>query len=54
MFDKFNDECGIFGIFGSKDSAINTTLGLHALQHRGQEAAGIVSFDTSTLSIDQN
>jgi len=50
MFDKFNDECGIFGIFGSKDSAINTTLGLHALQHRGQEAAGIVSFDTSTLS----
>jgi len=50
MFDKFTEECGIFGIFGSKDSAINTTLGLHALQHRGQEAAGIVTFDSSVIA----
>ncbi len=50
MFDKFTEECGIFGIFGSKDSAVNTALGLHALQHRGQEAAGIVTFDSSNIS----
>ena len=50
MFDKFNDECGVFAIYGSSDASVNTALGLHALQHRGQEAAGIVSFDTSTLS----
>ncbi|MEE9301075.1 MAG: amidophosphoribosyltransferase [Alphaproteobacteria bacterium] len=43
--DAFRDECGIFGIFGHKDSSAHTALGLHALQHRGQEAAGIVSFD---------
>jgi amidophosphoribosyltransferase len=42
-FDKFNDECGVFGIYGSPDAAAHTALGLHALQHRGQEAAGIVS-----------
>ena len=45
MFDKFKEECGIFGIFGHSDAAAHTALGLHALQHRGQEAAGIVSFD---------
>ncbi|MDX2094410.1 MAG: amidophosphoribosyltransferase [Alphaproteobacteria bacterium] len=43
MFDKFHDECGVFGIFGTPDAAAHTALGLHALQHRGQEAAGIVS-----------
>lgn len=43
--DKFHEECGVFGIFGHRDAAALTTLGLHALQHRGQEAAGIVSFD---------
>jgi len=43
--DKLRDECGVFGIFGHPDAAALTTLGLHALQHRGQEAAGIVSFD---------
>lgn len=42
-FDKFNDECGVFGIFGTPDAAAHVALGLHALQHRGQEAAGIVS-----------
>jgi len=41
--DKFHEECGVFGIIGSADAAANTVLGLHALQHRGQEAAGIVS-----------
>jgi amidophosphoribosyltransferase len=45
MYDKFNDECGVFGIFGTPDAAAHTALGLHALQHRGQEAAGIVSCD---------
>ncbi|MDA0654015.1 MAG: amidophosphoribosyltransferase [Proteobacteria bacterium] len=43
--DSFHDECGVFGIFGHADSAAHTALGLHALQHRGQEAAGIVTFD---------
>lgn len=43
--DKLREECGIFGIFGTKDAAAHTVLGLHALQHRGQEAAGITSFD---------
>lgn len=45
MFDKLHEECGIFAIYGSADAAINTALGLHALQHRGQEAAGIVAMD---------
>ena len=45
VWDKFHEECGVFGIFGSSDAAAHTALGLHALQHRGQEAAGIVSFD---------
>jgi len=43
--DKLREECGVFGIFNHADSAALTTLGLHALQHRGQEGAGIVSFD---------
>ncbi len=41
--DHFNDECGVFGIIGPDNAAAHTALGLHALQHRGQEAAGIVS-----------
>ena len=49
--DKLKEECGIFGIFNSKDAAANTALGLHALQHRGQEAAGIVASDRETLSV---
>jgi amidophosphoribosyltransferase len=43
--DTLREECGVFGIFGHPDAAALTALGLHALQHRGQEAAGIVSFD---------
>ncbi|MEZ5692033.1 MAG: amidophosphoribosyltransferase [Rickettsiales bacterium] len=43
--DKLHEECGVFGIFGHDDASALTALGLHALQHRGQEAAGIVSHD---------
>lgn len=43
--DHLHEECGIFGIFGHSEASALTALGLHALQHRGQEAAGIVSHD---------
>lgn len=43
--DRLREECGVFGIFRRDDASALTALGLHALQHRGQEAAGIVSFD---------
>ena len=43
--DTLREECGVFGILGHPEAATLTALGLHALQHRGQEAAGIVSFD---------
>ena len=43
------DKCGVFGVFNHPDAAALTALGLHALQHRGQEAAGIVSFDGETF-----
>lgn len=43
--DKLREECGVFGIVGHEDAATLVVLGLHALQHRGQEACGIVSFD---------
>src|SRR5581483_2707600 len=43
--DKLREECGIFGIWGADNAASFTALGLHALQHRGQEAAGITSYD---------
>ncbi len=42
--DKLREECGVFGIFGHDDAAAHAVLGLHALQHRGQEAAGIVTY----------
>lgn len=42
--DKLHEECGIFGVHGHIDAAALTALGLHALQHRGQEAAGIVTY----------
>ena len=50
-FDKLKEECGVFAIFNSKDASVNTALGLHALQHRGQEAAGIVSCDRKYFSM---
>ncbi|NVO17676.1 MAG: amidophosphoribosyltransferase [Rhodoplanes sp.] len=43
--DRLREECGVFGIYGHRDATAITALGLHALQHRGEEAAGIVSFD---------
>ncbi|MBH64420.1 MAG: amidophosphoribosyltransferase [Alphaproteobacteria bacterium] len=43
--DRLRDECGVFAVFGHVDAAAHTALGLHALQHRGQESAGIVSYD---------
>jgi amidophosphoribosyltransferase len=43
--DHPHEECGLFGIYGYIDAAAHTALGLHALQHRGQEAVGIVSYD---------
>ena len=42
--DKLREECGVYGVFGLDDAATYVTLGLHALQHRGQEAAGICSY----------
>lgn len=52
--DRFHDECGVFGIFGRQDAAAIVTLGLHALQHRGQEAAGIVSFDGAQFHVERH
>ena len=49
MFDKFQDECGVFGIFGHPEAANLTYLGLYALQHRGQESCGIVASDGAKL-----
>ena len=43
--DKLHEECGVIGVYGSEGAAALTALGLHALQHRGQEAAGITTFD---------
>ena len=45
--DHFHDECGVFGIYDHPDAAAHAALGLHALQHRGQESAGIVAYDGS-------
>ncbi len=49
--DKPHEECGVFGIWNAHDAGAMTALGLHALQHRGQEATGIVSFD-KTAQVD--
>jgi amidophosphoribosyltransferase len=49
--DKFKDECGVFGIFGHPEAANLTYLGLYALQHRGQESAGIAAADGERLRV---
>ena len=49
MTDQFNEECAVFGVFGSQEAHLLTALGLHALQHRGQEATGMVSFDGASF-----
>ncbi|MEK7304936.1 MAG: amidophosphoribosyltransferase [Nitrospirota bacterium] len=51
--DKFHDECAVFGIFGHEEAANLTYLGLYALQHRGQEASGIVSGDGDQFYIQK-
>src|SRR5688572_13694875 len=43
--DRLREECGVFGVFGHESAAAITALGLHALQHRGQEGSGIVTYD---------
>src|SRR5687768_10826160 len=45
MVDKFREECGVFGIYGHAEASNLTYLGLYALQHRGQESAGIAASD---------
>ena len=50
-FDKLREECGIFGISNYEDASALVALGLHALQHRGQEGCGIVSFDGKKLPL---
>ena len=52
--DSLHEECGVFGIFGRADAAALVTLGLHSLQHRGQEAAGIVSFDGKQFHVERH
>ena len=51
--DRLREECGVFGIYGHPDAAALTALGLHALQHRGQEAAGIVTFDGERFQVER-
>lgn len=51
--DRLHEECGVFGVFGHPEAAALTALGLHALQHRGQEAAGIVSYDNKRFHAEK-
>jgi len=53
MLDKFKDECGVFGIFGHPEASNMTYLGLYALQHRGQESAGIASSDGEQIRLSR-
>ena len=53
MLDKFKDECGVFGIFGNPEAANLTYLGLYALQHRGQESAGIATADGDRMRVSR-
>jgi amidophosphoribosyltransferase len=54
MVDKFKDECGVFGIFGHPEASNMTYLGLYALQHRGQESAGIAASDGERVRISRS
>ena len=53
QLDKFKDECGVFGIFGHPEAANLAYLGLYALQHRGQESAGIATADGVKMRISR-
>lgn len=54
IFDELNEECGVFGIVGHHDAARLTYYGLHALQHRGQESAGIVTTNGEKFSVHRD
>ena len=54
MFDKFREECGVFGIFGHTEASNMTYLGLYALQHRGQESAGIAASDGERVRVSRD
>src|SRR5258705_11171446 len=49
--DKFHDECGVFGVLGHREAANIAYLGIHALQHRGQESAGIAALDAGQILV---
>jgi amidophosphoribosyltransferase len=52
--DRLREECGVFAVFGADDASVITALGLHALQHRGQEGCGIVSFDGEGFHVERH
>ncbi len=54
LFYNIHEECGVFGVFGHPEASNLTYLGLYALQHRGQEGAGICSFDGSQINIEKS
>src|SRR5512132_2224821 len=54
MFDKLHEECGIFGIYGHPEAANMAYLGLYALQHRGQESAGIAASDGAKIHVSRS
>jgi amidophosphoribosyltransferase len=54
MFDKFHDECAVFGIYGHPEASNLTYLGLYAMQHRGQESAGIAATDGHRLVVTKH
>ena len=51
---KLKEECGVFGIFNNKDASTLAALGLHALQHRGQEGCGVVSCDGKIFTLKED
>ena len=53
MVDKFREECGVFGIHGHAEASNLTYLGLYALQHRGQESAGIAAADGTQIRVSK-
>jgi len=52
--DHFHDECGVFGVFGHDEASTLVYLGLHGLQHRGQESAGIVTSEGKGFNIHKH